>query len=106
MITIDLAWLEQIRPWILPIVAIITFAIAITPKLRRWVIGSLGVDDLKLSIARIERSIEKLGDKMESETEKVCAEIKDVRAEMKEEHAMLYKAFTDHLIHLHGKQPQ
>ena len=57
-------WLEAVRPWIVPVVVSCSFIIAITPKLRLFVIGSLGIDDIKVSIGNLEQSIDRLGREM------------------------------------------
>ena len=108
-------WLETARPWIVPVVVSCSFVIAITPKLRLFVIGSLGIDGITASIENLDKSIDRLGRDMKEEFKDVRSElktiqselkseIKEVRAEMKKEHEMLHQDFTKHLIDLHGQR--
>ncbi len=86
--------LETIRPWVVPIIAIVSFGIAFVPKFntrfRVWVTGPL------------ETKVDLLSEKVDNLSE----QMKEMRSDMKNEHAMLLKAFTDHLIHQHGHKPE
>ena len=77
--------LNGIRPWIVPALAIVSFSIAFVPKFntrfRSWIIGPL-----------------------ETKVDELSVQMKEMRSDMKKEHDMLLKAFTDHLIHMHGQQ--
>ncbi len=92
------------RRWIVPVVETQRFVIAITPKLRLFVIGSLGIDGITASIENLDKSIDRLGRDMKEEFKDVRSElktvqselkseIKEVRAEMKKEHEMLHQFY-------------
>lgn len=80
-------WLEAIRPWIVPVIAIIGIVLAFTGKLYSLLFGPL-----KASIKELRGDIEN-----------IHAEIKEFRTEIKSDHDKLEAAFTKHLIELHGR---
>lgn len=79
--------LEVIRPWILPVIAIIGIVLAFTGKLYSILFGPL-----KASIKELHGEIENIHD-----------DIKELRSEIKSDHDKLEAAFTKHLIDLHGR---
>lgn len=75
--------LEDIRPWIVPIIVLASFVLMLTGKLRdRW-LGHI-----------------------ESEIAEIKSDIKLLRSDVKSEHQVLHGAFTKHLIELHGNTIQ
>ncbi len=80
-------WLEAIRPWIVPVIAIIGIVLAFTGKLYSLLFGPF-----KASIKELRGDIEN-----------IHAEIKEFRTEIKSDHDKLEAAFTKHLIELHGR---
>ena len=82
-------WLNEIRPWIVPVLALATAGFAATGKLR-----SILLAPLLTSISQIERSVKRLETQMEKNHQ-----------ELREDHRMLQQLFTQHLITLHGVSP-
>lgn len=97
-------WLNEIRPWIVPVLAIVGAGFAATGKLRSILLGPLeaSIERIEKSIEKLEGSIEKLDEKLDMSIQRLEAKMDRNHQELKADHKSLQELFTKHLIELHG----